>query len=105
MRQEKPHLFFIHLLRFLAFSDFSASRRHHSVSASYFGEGIVQVMPYSPERSIGAIRRGQTMALEAQKPSQCPNMERPSAMWACNLLRTKYFHGVSSGNQHAYWLQ
>jgi len=40
MRQEKPHLFFIHLLRFLAFSDFSASRRHHSVSASYFGEGI-----------------------------------------------------------------
>jgi len=33
--------FFIHLLRFLAFSDFSAYRRHHAVSTSYFGEGIV----------------------------------------------------------------
>jgi hypothetical protein len=32
--------FFIHLLRFLAFSDFSAYRRHHAVSTSYFGEGI-----------------------------------------------------------------
>jgi len=40
MCQEKPHLFFIHLLRFLAFSDFSAYRRHHAVSTSYFGEGI-----------------------------------------------------------------
>ena len=40
MCQEKPPLFFIHLLRFLAFSDFSAYRRHHAVSTSYFGEGI-----------------------------------------------------------------
>jgi hypothetical protein len=43
MCQEKPHLFFIHLLRFLAFSDFSAYRRHHAVSTSYFGEGIALV--------------------------------------------------------------
>ena len=41
MCQEKPHLFFIHLLRFLALSDFSAYRWRHSVSTSYFGEGIV----------------------------------------------------------------
>ena len=32
--------FFIYLPRFLAFSDFSAYRQHHSVSTSYFGEGI-----------------------------------------------------------------
>src|SRR5437764_9815474 len=32
-------------------------------------------------------------------------MERPSEMWACNFLRTKHFHGVSSGNQHPYWLK
>ena len=41
MCQEKTAPFFIYLLRFLAFSDFSAYRRHHSVSTSYFGEGIV----------------------------------------------------------------
>src|SRR5215218_8863467 len=27
-------------------------------------------------------------------------MRRPTATWACNWLRTKHFHGVSSGNQH-----
>ena len=26
-------------------------------------------------------------------------------MWAYKLLRTKYFHGVSSGNQHPYLLK
>ena len=26
-------------------------------------------------------------------------------MWAYNLLRTKHFHGVSSGNQHPYLLK
>jgi len=46
MCQEKPHLFFIHLLRFLAFSDFSAYRRHHAVSTSYFGEGIGKTTPF-----------------------------------------------------------
>jgi len=49
MCQEKPHLFFIHLLRFLAFSDFSAYRRHHAVSTSYFGEGI-GITPHSPHQ-------------------------------------------------------
>jgi len=59
MRQEKPHLFFIHLLRFLAFSDFSASRRHHSVSASYFGEGIV--FTGSIYKQEGRKNRGDTV--------------------------------------------
>ena len=29
----------------------------------------------------------------------------PLEIWACKLLRTKYFHGVSSGNQHPYLLK
>ena len=58
MRQEKPHLFFIHLLRFLAFSDFSASRRHHSVSASYFGEGIVTTKRETGNKFNGEKKRG-----------------------------------------------
>src|SRR4030095_5181456 len=32
-------------------------------------------------------------------------MGRPSDMWAHNLLRTKHFHGVPSGNQHPYLLK
>ena len=32
-------------------------------------------------------------------------MGRPPAIWAYNLLRTKHFHGVSSGNQHPYLLK
>jgi len=28
----------------------------------------------------------------------------PLEIWACNLLSTKHFHGVSSGNQHPYLL-
>jgi hypothetical protein len=28
----------------------------------------------------------------------------PTAMWTYNFLRAKHFHGVSSGNQHPYWL-
>ena len=65
MRQEKPHLFFIHLLRFLAFSDFSASRRHHSVSASYFGEGIVTAIP-------GVMR---TCAIELKKSGRVLDLD------------------------------
>ena len=38
--EQAPRNLLIHLLRFLAFSDFSAYRRHHAVSTSYFGEGI-----------------------------------------------------------------
>ena len=45
------------------------------------------------------------MAHEAQKPSQGPNRGQLSAMRAYNLLRTKHFHGVSSGNQHPYLLK
>jgi hypothetical protein len=29
----------------------------------------------------------------------------PLEIWACKLLRTKHFHGVSSGNQHPYLLK
>src|SRR6266851_6729592 len=32
-------------------------------------------------------------------------MGRPPEIWAYNLLRTKYFHGVSSGSQHPYLLK
>src|SRR4029434_4435233 len=32
-------------------------------------------------------------------------MGRSPEMWACKLLRTKYFHGVSSGYQHPYLLK
>src|SRR5712692_7923030 len=32
-------------------------------------------------------------------------MGRPPEMCACNLLRTKYFHGASSGSQHPYLLK
>ena len=38
----------------------------------------VQVMPYSPERSIGAIRRGQTMALEASPFNMCVEVATPN---------------------------
>src|SRR5215510_1568745 len=32
-------------------------------------------------------------------------MGRSPEMWAYKLLRTKYFHGVSSGNQYPYLLK
>ena len=32
-------------------------------------------------------------------------MGRSPEIWAYKLLRTKYFHGVSSGNQHPYLLK
>ena len=28
-----------------------------------------------------------------------------TAIWACNCLRTKHFHGVSAGHPHPYWLK
>ena len=40
-----------------------------------------------------------------QMPSQCPDRERSPEMWAYKPLRTKYFHGVSPGNQHPYLLK
>src|SRR4029453_7931791 len=32
-------------------------------------------------------------------------MGQSPEMWACKCLRTKHFHGVSSGNQHPYLLK
>src|SRR4030095_15262115 len=32
-------------------------------------------------------------------------MGQPSGIWAYNRLRTKHFHGISSGNQHLYLLK
>src|SRR4030095_3821824 len=32
-------------------------------------------------------------------------MGQPPEIWAYNLLRTKHFHEVSSGNQHSYLLK
>src|SRR4029434_7175383 len=49
--------------------------------------------------------RAHTMGSRVQTPAQCPDIERPPAVWAYNLLRTKYFHGVSSENQHPYLLK
>ena len=38
--------------------------------------------------------------LSGGNPPRYETNHRSPAMWAYNLLRTKYFHGVSSGNQH-----
>jgi hypothetical protein len=45
------------------------------------------------------------MAPEAQTPAQCPDGGQLPGMGAYNLLRTKHFHVVSSGNQHPYFLK
>ena len=45
------------------------------------------------------------MAPEAQTPAQCPDGGQLPGMGAYNLLRTKHFHGVSSGSQHPYFLK
>jgi hypothetical protein len=58
-----------------------------------------------PDTPCGATSQGQTMMSGVQSPSQGPDMGRSPEMWAYNLLRTKYFHGVSSGNQHPYLLK
>jgi hypothetical protein len=46
-----------------------------------------------------------TLAPEVQTPSQSPDMGRPSAIRACNFLRTKRFHGISSAGPHTYSLK
>src|SRR5262245_16083684 len=46
--------------------------------------------------------RAHTMVSGGQMPSQGPDRGRSPEMWAYKLLRTKYFHGVASGNQHPY---
>src|SRR6516165_5928916 len=45
------------------------------------------------------------MVSGGQMPSQCPDRGRSPEIWAYKLLRTKHFHGVSSGNQPLYVLQ
>src|SRR5512138_2061812 len=49
--------------------------------------------------------RGHPMMSGVQTPSQCPDTGQPPERWACNLLRTKHFHGVSSRNQPPYLLK
>src|SRR5215216_1298835 len=46
-----------------------------------------------------------TMVSGGQMPSQGPGRGGSPAMWAYKPLRTKYFHGASSGNQPPYLLK
>ena len=38
-------------------------------------------------------------------PLNVGEMGQSPEMWACKRLRTKHFHGISSGNQHPYLLK
>jgi hypothetical protein len=60
---------------------------------------------FPPDIPCGATSQGQTMMSGVQSPSQGPDRGRSPEMWAYNLLRTKYFHGVLSGNKHPYLLR
>jgi hypothetical protein len=103
MRQEKPHLFFIHLLRFLAFSDFSASRRHHSVSASYFGEGIDLKTVYRFQRV--ATRRAQSHHQQVVQDVDVPGVQLDEAHSKLRPKQVEWVHtALAMGSWFLLWV-
>jgi len=56
----------------------------------------VLTMPSPPTSLVGLRTRAHTMVYGVQTPSQWPDMGQSPEMQAYNLLRKKYFHGVSS---------
>src|SRR5215216_4007472 len=62
-------------------------------------------MSCPPGHFSGATSRGQTTVPEVQTPSQCPDTGLSLENRAYKPLRTKHFHGISSGNQHPYLLK
>jgi hypothetical protein len=62
-------------------------------------------IPCPLEHLSGAISRVQTMVSGVQTPSQYPDTGLSPEKCAYKPLRIKYFHGVSTGNQHPYLLK
>ena len=102
MCQEKPHIFFIHLPRFLAFSDCSAYRRHPSVPTSYFGEGIDPPIPFDQPCLVALnclyARRGQRGHAAPQRKTgrQVMRLSKKSGLFSelallCFYVRERLF--------------
>src|SRR5215217_3571709 len=65
----------------------------------------VRAVPCSPKCLSGATNRGQTMAPEAQTPSQCPDIVRPHRHVGLQLLENKALSWGIIPGAHTYSLK